>query len=110
MVGAIVIDDVEGKKAADPVILPAKYANFADVFDKAQADVLPEHTQHDLAIETEDNKVPPFGPTYDHSRLELKVLREYIDKMLAKRFIISLKSPSRAPVLFTKKSEGGLCM
>ena len=56
------------------MLLPAKYADFADVFDKRRADVLPEHTHHDLAIETEDNKVPPFSPTYDHSRLELEVL------------------------------------
>ena len=90
--------------------LPAQYANYADVFNKQRADVLLEHSQHNLAIETEDNKIPFFGLMYDYSRLELDVLREYINDMFAKRFICQLKSPSRALVLFTKKNNGGLCM
>ena len=109
-VGAVMEEDKKGGKDEEPVFLPAQYSDFADVFDKRGADVLPQHTQHDLAIETEDNKVPPFGPTYDHSRLELEVLREYIDEMLAKGFIVPSKSPLGAPVLFTKKSDGGLRM
>ena len=109
-VGRVGTGGVPGPKVDKLLVLPAQYADYADVFDKQRADVLPEHSQHNLAIETEDNKIPPFGPTYDHSRLELDVLREYISDMLAKGFICPLKSPSRAPVLFTKKSDGGLRM
>ena len=109
-VGGVGTGGVPGPKVDKPLVLPAQYADYADVFNKQRADVLPEHSQHDLAIETEDNKIPPFGPTYDHSRLELDVLREYINDMLAKRFICPSKSPSGAPVLFTKKSDGGLRM
>ena len=72
--------------------------------------MLPNHTQHDLAIEIEENKILPFSLTNDHNRLELKVFCEYIDKMLAKRFIVLLKAPSGTPVLFTKKNDGGLQM
>ena len=39
---------------------------------------------------------------------KLEVLREYINEMLARGFIVPPKSPSGAPVLFTKKSDGGL--
>ena len=106
LVGAI-IGALGGERVEDPV-LPAKYADFADVFDKRRADVLPEHSQHDLAIEIEDNQVPPFSLTYDHSRTELEVLREYINNMLTKGFIVPSKSPSGALVLFTKKKDGGL--
>ena len=105
-----IIGEDEGKSGAvpEPVVLPSQYADFADVFDKACADELPDHTQHDLAIEIEDDKFSPFGLTYDHSRLELEALREYINEMLAKEFIRFFKSLSRAPVLFTKKNNGGL--
>ena len=62
------------------------------MFDKTQLDMLPEHIQHDLAIETKNNKIPIFGLTYDYNRLKFKVLREYIDEILAKRFIVFSKS------------------
>ena len=90
MVGAILRNGAESDKEENPVVFPAQYADFADVFNKRRADVLPEHTQHDLAIETENEKILPFGLTYDHSRLELDVLQEYIDEMLAKRFRVRI--------------------
>ena len=92
------------------IVLLSQYADFANVFDKACADELPDRTQHDLAIEIENNEFLFFGPIYDHSRLELEALREYINEMLAKKFIRFFKSLSRAPVLFTKKNNGGLRM
>ena len=103
-------DDASGKKEKDSVVLPAQYFNFADVFDKHSADVLPVHTHHDLAIEIENNKIPLFGPMYNYSRLKLEVLREYINEMLAKRFIVSSKLFLEASVLFIKKSDNMLRM
>ena len=110
VVRVIYEDDAGGKKKKDLVVFPAQYANFADVFDKRGADVLLAHTHYDLAIETEDNKISFFGLTYNHSKLKLEVLREYINEMLAKRFIVLSKSFLGAPILFTKKSDGGLRM
>ena len=89
-------------------MLPKKYLCFLDVFDKAQADVLPQHSQHNLAIELEADKQPLFGPIYDFSRLELDVLCEYVNEMLAKKFITPFKSFLEASVLFTNKKDGGL--
>ena len=90
------------------VALSKKYSDFSDVFDKAQADILPQHSQHNLAIELEADKQPPFGPIYDLSRPELDVLCEYINEMLAKGFITSFKPLLRAPVFFIDKKNGGL--
>ena len=106
LIGAIMAGVDES--LVEPVTFPPKYADFADVFGKHQADVLAEHSQHNLAIEIEKDKVLLFGPTYDYSMPKLKVLREYINKMLAKGFIVPSKSLLGAPVLFTKKSNGGL--
>ena len=107
-----VIEENKSKDGAVPklVVFLSQYADFANVFDKARADKLPDGTQHDLAIEIEDDKFPLFGPTYDHNRLELEALHEYINEMLAKGFICPSKSLLGASVLFNKKSDEDLCM
>ena len=89
-------------------ILPEKYSDFLDVFDKVRADKLPCHNEHDLAIKMEEDRQPPFGLTYDHSQFELEVLCKYVDKMLGKGFIISSKLPAGVLVLFTKKNDDRL--
>ena len=68
---AITAEDIKVKLSN--VMLPEKYSDFADVFDKAKANVLPGHSRHNLAIKTEDNKISPFGLVYDYSKLKLDV-------------------------------------
>jgi transposase InsO family protein len=91
-----------------PPSVPAKYAEFADVFSKVQADKLPEHRQYDCPIDLLPDTTPPTGPTYPMSEPESKALREYIDENLAKGFIRHSKSSAGAPVLFVKKKDGSL--
>lgn len=79
-----------------------------NIFDKCWADILSEHSQHNLVIKIEGDQIPPFGLIYDHSKSELEVLCEYINDMLEKKFIIFSESPLEAPILFTKKSDRGL--
>ena len=107
MVGAVITSNNIIKKPSS-TILPEKYSNFSDVFDKVCADKLLRHNKHDLAIETEKGKQPPFGPIYSHFQLKLEVFCKYTDKMLGKKFIVLSKLPAGAPVLFTKKKNGGL--
>ena len=98
----------DGEQSTAKVTLPVEYKDFADVFSKQNADILPEHSMHDLAIETEEGKQSLFGSVYNHLAIELQTLRKYINDMLAKSFIEPSKSPFGAPVLFTKKKDGGL--
>ena len=44
--------------------IPTCYHDFADVFSKVKADVLPPHRPYDHAIELEPNTIAPFGPIY----------------------------------------------
>lgn len=60
--------------------IPEDYHEFADVFSKAQADILPEHQPYDLKITIEDGAVPPLGLIYSLSKLELDTLCKYIDE------------------------------
>ena len=88
--------------------LPEEYREFSDVFSKTKADTLPEHRPYDLRIELEDGAVPPLGPIYSPSQLELDTLREYIEENLRSGFIRPSNSPCGAPVLFVKKKDGSL--
>lgn len=90
--------------------LPIQYEEYQDVFEKKNADMLPQHRPYDCAIELQEGAQPPFGPIYGLSQNELAALREYLDENLAKNFIRHSKSPAGAPILFVKKKDGSLRM
>ena len=107
LVGTIIILNNVIEKL-NSTILPKKYLDFSDVFDKVRADKLLHHSKHNLAIETEKDKQLLYGPIYDHSQLELDVLCKYVNEMLEKKFIIPSKLLAGVLVLFTKKKDSGL--
>ena len=90
--------------------LPVQYKEYEDIFEKKNADILPQHRPYDCGIDLQEGTQPPFGPIYSLSQNELAVLREYIDENLAKNFIRHSKSPAGAPILFVKKKDGSLRM
>ncbi len=91
----------------EPTILKV-YRDLADVFSPSNANSLPTHRDEDHAIELEPEKTPPFGPLYNLSEYQLKMLHEYINENLANGFIQPSKSSAGAPVLFTLKPDGTL--
>ena len=88
--------------------VPPEYHEFADVFSKTKADILPEHRPYDLKITLEEGATPPLGPIYSLSKIELDTLRDYIEENLRSGFIWPSNSPCGAPVLFVKKKDGSL--
>ena len=76
------------------------------LFKKAVADVLPPHRQYDYKITLKERFTPLFGPIYSLPIPELKVLRELLDENPSKGFIRASSSPTEAPILFVKKSDG----
>ena len=100
----------QDKSKVDPMKLLEKYSNFADVFDKDKTDRLLKHSQHDLAIEIEEKKQPSFRPVYNKSLTKLGVLCDYVNVMLAKRFIWLSKSLSETLVFFVPKKNKELCL
>jgi hypothetical protein len=89
-------------------VVPSEYHDFADVFSKEEAKVMPPHRPYDHPIDLDPDTTPPHGPIYSMSENELVVLREYLDDMVSKGFIRSSNSPAGAPVLFVKKKDGSL--
>jgi hypothetical protein len=95
-------------EGVDLSAIPEEYHEFASVFSKKEADKLPEHRHYDHTIPLQEGTAPPFGPVYPLSKVELDVLKDYIDENLRKGFIRHSQSPAGAPILFVKKPDGTL--
>ena len=54
--------------------VPEEYHDFADVFDKAKADMLASHRPYDLKINLEEGSTPPLEQMYSLSQTELVAL------------------------------------
>jgi len=90
--------------------VPSAYHEFADVFSKTKAEVLPPHHPYDLKINLEEGAQPLVGPIYSLSTSEQEALKEFIEENLNTGFIQPTSSPHGAPVLFVKKKDGSLCI
>ena len=88
--------------------LPAAYRDYEDVFSEADASKMPFETKIRHSIPVEVGKTVAYGPIYPLSAEELRVLREYLDKYLARGWIRKSESPAGAPILFVPKKDGGL--
>ena len=54
--------------------VPEEYHDFADVFDKAKADMLASHWPYDLKINLKEDSTLPLGQMYSLSPTELVAL------------------------------------
>ena len=88
--------------------VPSEYHEFADVFSKTKAEVLPPHRSYDLKINLEEGAQPLVGPIYSLSVSEQEALKEFIEENLNTGFIRPTSSPHSTPVLFVKKKDSSL--
>ena len=88
--------------------VPSEYHEFANVFSKTKAEILPPHHPYDLKINLEEGTQPLVGPIYSLSASEQESLKEFIEENLNMDFIQPISSPHSAPVLFIKKKDGSL--
>jgi len=78
------------------------------MFEEDMAKHLPPHRLMDLKIELKDGAQAPFGPLYNMSVDELKVLMTYISENLHRGFVRVSSSSASSPVLFVNKKDGSL--
>ena len=88
--------------------LPEYYREWASVFSEEEINKLPEHSPWDHEIKLIEGSTPPYGLIYPFNKMELAVLREYINKQMAVGKIRLLKSPAGSPILFVPKADGTL--
>ena len=86
--------------------LPTVYRDYRDVFSEDAANEQPPRGGAEHAIELTGD--PPYGPIYNLSEKELKVLWEYIQEALCQGWIRESKSLAGTPILFTPKKDGEL--
>jgi len=103
----VVLSDGRQNKKETLVVLPDKYASFADVFLEEKASQLPELPNAEHKIDTGDNKVP-FGRLYNLSDHELGQLQDYLADAEAKGWIQLSVSPAGFPIIFVPKKNGKL--
>jgi len=88
--------------------VPSEYHEFANVFSKTKAEILPPHHPYDLKINLKEGTQLLVGPIYSLSVSEQESLKEFIEENLNMDFIQPISSPHSAPVLFIKKKDGSL--
>ncbi|MBW0580265.1 hypothetical protein O181_119980, partial [Austropuccinia psidii MF-1] len=89
-------------------VVPPVYHQYFDVFSKVKEEKLPAHHTCDHHIEL-PGLLPPIGVIYSLSNKESETLWAYISDNVEKGFIRPSSSSTRAPALFVKKKDGGLC-
>ena len=89
-------------------ILPPKYHDFADIFQTADKQSLPNRGPHDHAIDLEQGQQPPFGKLYSMSPAELDVLKVYLNNVVKAGIICKSILSMVSPIIFVPKSDGSL--
>jgi len=67
--------------------VPSKYHEFANIFSKTRAEILPPHRFYNLKINLEEGAQPLVGPIYSLSASEQEALKEFIEENLNTGFI-----------------------
>jgi hypothetical protein len=74
----------DDKKPDIRTIVPPEYHDYLKIFEKANADKLPQHCASDHTIPLTDGLNPPFRRLYSLSRAELEELKCWLDENLSK--------------------------
>ena len=81
------------------------HKDYADICSEERIHALQEYSKYDHKIELEQGTTPPFGRIYPLSESKRRVLRKYLDEMLANGKIVSSTSPAAAPIVFVPKPD-----
>ena len=85
--------------------LPPEYHDFADIFQVAEKQSLPERGLHDHAIDLKLRQQPPFRKLYSMSLTELNVLKVYLDDAMKAGIVCKSISPAASPVMCQDYAE-----
>ena len=86
--------------------VPEVYSEFIPIMTAEMAEVLPEHSAYDHAIDLKEGTTPPWGPIYLLNETELEELRNWLKKMTDMGAVRQSKSACSSPMLFVPKGHG----
>ena len=84
--------------------------DFSDVFPEELPDELPPERPVDHDIRLEQDSSPPSRPAYRLPKPEMDELKQQLEQLLVKGFVVPSKSLFGAPVFFVKKADSSLRM
>ena len=82
------------------------YSEFIPIMTAEMAEVLPEHSAYDHAIDLKEGTRPPWGPIYPLNEKELEELRNWLKKMTDMGAVRQSKFAYSSPMLFLAKGHG----
>ena len=89
--------------------IPNQYLKFLNIFLEKKASVLPKAIDlNQYTIKLEKSQQLPYKLIYSLNLVELEMLKIYIKINFANSFILPLKSPISALILFIKKANRSL--
>jgi len=83
--------------------IPLRFREFTPLATSQAAERLPDHQPWDHSIDIIGDEPLPWGPLYAMSGKEKKILRKWLDKMLAEGKIRPSTSPCSCPIFFVNK-------
>jgi len=86
------------------------YSELVHVFSKVQVETLTPHRSIDHAIDLEPAFKLPYGRIYNLSEVEFRTLKAYIENNIAKDFMQWSSSWVPAPIVLSKKMDGGVSL
>ena len=95
----------------EKVLILAKYLDFANIFLKKSAQILPEQTRaskYTIMLEKSDQL--PYRLIYSLGLIELETLKSYIKINLVNGFMKASKLPESALIHFDHKLNGSYCL
>jgi hypothetical protein len=101
-------NEAKAKKMFEQMVLK-KYHKYLKVFLEVDSHHLPQHRPWDHAIDLKPDAPETLkSKVYPISHNEQGALNKFIEKQLAKGYIVPSKSPMASPVFFVKKKNGEL--
>ena len=88
--------------------LPPRYYNFADIFQAAEKQSLPERGLYNYVINLKLRQQPSFRKLYSMSLTELNVLKVYLDDAIKAGIVCKSISPAASLIMFVLKLNGSL--
>ena len=86
--------------------VPEAYSEFIPIMTSEMAEVVPEHSVYDHAIDLKEGSTPPWGPIYLLNETELEELRNWVKKMTDMGVVRQSTSACSSPMLFVPKGHG----
>ena len=86
--------------------VPEAYSEFIPIMTAEMAEVLPEHSTYDHAIDLKEGTTPPWGPIYPLNETEVEELRNWLKKMTDMGAVRQSKAACSSPMLFIPKGHG----